>query len=133
MRASPSRRARRDIALVSKIDAGLDQRLRLDQATAPAVVEALQTAFGLAQRLAVLGRRLGVDQVGEPFDGGEVEAAVVEGAARELAGAGGPQARQAAEPVEDVAATTALPPWPCNSAVSSPVKLPGPGSQSTSA
>ncbi len=40
----------------------------------------------LAQGLTALRRRLGVDQVGKTFDGGEIELAVLESAAGELAG-----------------------------------------------
>jgi hypothetical protein len=48
----------------------------------------------LRQRLAALRFRLGVDEIGEPLDFGQVELAVLEGAARELAGLGETRARQ---------------------------------------
>ncbi len=54
----------------------------------------------MPQGLAALRFGLGVDEVGEAFGFGEVELAVLEGAAGELARLGGPQAldrRQGAE------------------------------------
>ena len=58
--------------------------------------QALELAIGLpALRLG-----LGADQIGQALDRGEIEPAVLEGAARELAGLGRPQAFDAAERAE---------------------------------
>ena len=87
----------RDIGLVGKIDAGFGQRLRLDQALAPVFGAIAEQTLQLAQRLAALRIGVGVDQIGEAFDRGEVELAVLERAAGELAGLGQPQAVHARE------------------------------------
>ncbi len=55
---------------------------------APILVEAMQRAIHLLQGLAPLLVGLGGDQVGDSLGPGEVELAVLEGAARELAGLG---------------------------------------------
>ena len=59
---------------------------------APAVIERPQRAARLPERLAPLRLGLGVDEVGEALGFGEVELAVLEGAAGELSRLGGPQA-----------------------------------------
>ena len=74
-----------DVALIGEVERGLERGAGCDQPCAPAVIERPQPAIGLTQRLAPLGLGLGVDQVGEAFGGGEVELAVLEGAAGELA------------------------------------------------
>ena len=56
-----------------------------------------QRAAGQRQRGAALRLGLGLEQVGEPLGLGEVDAAVLEGAAGELAGLGGAQALHPAE------------------------------------
>jgi len=83
-------RLRRDIArhisLVGKIDAGFGQRLRLDQSAAPTFGAIAEQALQLAERLAALRIGVGIDQIGKTLDRGEVELAVLERAAGELAG-----------------------------------------------
>ena len=55
---------------------------------APVLVEPVQRAIHLLQRLPPLRRRLGRHEIGDALGLGEVELAVLEGAARELAGLG---------------------------------------------
>ena len=64
------------------------------EARPPAFIELAQRPFHLPQRLDTLGLGLGIDQIGKAFDLGEVELAVLEGAARELAGRRRAQIRQ---------------------------------------
>ena len=71
-----------------------------EQPLPPALVEPAQRPLGLAQRLAPLRRRLGIDQVGEALDAGEVQLAVLEGATRELAGLRQPAALDPADRLE---------------------------------
>ena len=111
----------------------LDQRQCLDQPRAPGLGAVAEQAVQLPKRLPALRLGLGADQVGQALDRGEVELAVLEGAAGELA-----RLRQAAGPragpsAASTAAITARPPCSCNSAMSSPVSLRGPGNQSASA
>ena len=82
------------VALVGEVETGFDQRLRAHEFRAPAFVERAQRPFGLRQRLAALRFRLGVDEIGKSLDLGQVELAVLEGAARELAGLGEARAGQ---------------------------------------
>ena len=63
-----------------------------DQPLPPAGIELGQRPLDLAQRLTALGGGLGIDQVGQALGGGQVELAVLEGAAGELAGLGRPTA-----------------------------------------
>ena len=77
-----------------------DQRQRLNQLLPPGLGRRAERAFHLAQRLAPLALRFGRHQVGEAFDRGEIELAVLEGAAGEFAGLGRSQALDAAERVE---------------------------------
>ena len=79
---------RRHIALIGKIDAGLDQRLRVDDLLAPVARAIAEQTFQLTQRLAALAIGVGVNEIVEAFSFGEVELAVLEGAARKLAGLG---------------------------------------------
>ena len=118
--------------LVGKIDARLDQRQRLDQPAAPGIRPAAERAGKLPHRLRALRLGLGEHQIGEALDGGEIEPPVLERAPRELARLRGPQARQRPS-ASCTAATTALPPCRCSSAMSSPVSVFGPGNHSTSA
>ena len=117
----------RHIGLVGKIDPRLDQRQRLDQPLAPGLGAIAEQALELAKRLAALRLGLGADQVGEAFDRGEVELAVLERAAGELAGLGRAQALRCAPSAASTAAITARPPCNCSSAMSSPVSLFGAG------
>ena len=87
----------RHVAFVGKVDRGLDLRQRLDRARAPGLGAVAEQAAHLLERLPALRLGLGADQVGERLDLGEVELAVLEGAARELAGLRHPQARDPAE------------------------------------
>ena len=93
--ASDLRKRRRDqfrrhIALVGKIDAGLDQRRSLDDLRAPVARAVAEQALQLAQRLAALPVGVGMDQIVETFGLGEVELAVLERAAGKFAGLGRP-------------------------------------------
>src|SRR3546814_12229758 len=63
------------------------------QPSGPAAGEPRETAFHLAERLAALRFGVGLDEVGQPLDGGEIEPPIVAGAAREFSGLGRPQAR----------------------------------------
>ena len=88
------RQRRRDqfrghIALVGKIDAGFDQRRRLDDPRAPVARFVAEQALQLAQRLAALPVGVGVNEIVEAFGFGQIELAVLEGAAGEFAGLGG--------------------------------------------
>ena len=76
---------------------GLDLRQRLDRARAPGLGAVAEQAAHLLERLPALRLGLGADQVGERLDLGEVELAVLEGAAGELAGLRQPQALDPAE------------------------------------
>ncbi len=87
-RPGPPRQRARQV-LVGKIDLGFDQRRRFDQPGAPALIERAERALGLAQRLAALALGLGVHQIGQALGFGQVELAVLEGAAGELARLGG--------------------------------------------
>src|SRR5215475_13621506 len=74
----------RDIVLVGKIDAGLDQSQRLDQPLPPCLGTVAEETPELLVCLSTLCLGLGRDQVSEPFDRGQIHAAVLERAAREL-------------------------------------------------
>ena len=67
---------------------------------APAFVELPQRAFRLRQRLTPLRLGLGIDQIGEALDLGEIELAVLERAPRELAGLGEPHAGEGEQRIE---------------------------------
>ena len=100
--ASPSVRALRDrvarhVGLVGEVDRCFHQRRGSDQPLPPARVEPAQRPLSLAQRLAPLGPRLGIDEIGQALDAGEVQLAVLEGAARELAGLRQPAALDRAD------------------------------------
>ena len=74
----------------------------------------------LPQRLAALAIRVGVNEIVEALGLGEIELAVLERAARELARLGRARIRNS-EIAARSAASTARPPWTWNSATSSPV------------
>ena len=74
--------------LFRKVDRRFDPRERTQQTAAPGLDLLAEGAFHLPQRLASLRLGLGGDEIGETFDLGQVELAVVEGAAREGAGLG---------------------------------------------
>ncbi len=61
---------------------------------APAVIEPGEAAIHLPERLPALGGSLGIDQIGHRLGLGQVEAAVIEGLAREITRAGRPQLRK---------------------------------------
>ena len=112
----------------------LDQRQRLDQPLAPGSRRdrrAAPDSCRIAWRALRLG--LGINQIGEAFDRGEVELAVLERAAGELARPPPAAIPAACASAANSAAITARPPCRCSSAMSSPVSLFGPGNQSTSA
>ena len=82
-------------------------------------------ALGERQRRLALRFGLGLDQVGEAFRLGQVDPAVLERAAGELARlrpVAGPRSTPSAA---STASTTARPPWHWNSTISSPVELAG--------
>ena len=81
---------RRHIALVGKIDAGLDQRGSLDDLRAPVARSVAEHALQLTQRLAALPVSVGMDEIVEAFGFGEIELAVFKRAAGEFAGLGRP-------------------------------------------
>ena len=87
----------RHVGFVGEIDPRLDQRQRLDQPRAPAFGAVAEQAFHLPERLAALRLGLGTDQIGQAFDRGEIELAVLERAAGELAGLRRPQPLDPAE------------------------------------
>ena len=87
----------RHVGLVGKIDTGLDQRQRLDQPPPPGLGAVAEQALHLPERLPPLPLRLGADQIGKAFNRCEVELAVLEGAAGELARLSRAQALDAAE------------------------------------
>ena len=55
----------------------------------------------MRQRLAALRLGLGIDEIGKTLDLGQIELAVLEGAARELAGLGEPRAGEREHRVDD--------------------------------
>jgi hypothetical protein len=68
---------RRHIALVGEIDTRLDQRTSLDNLCAPGLRAFAQKSLELPQRLTALHLGLGIDQVGEAFDLGEIKLTVL--------------------------------------------------------
>ena len=74
--------------LVGKVDGGFEMGKGAEAKRAPILVEAMQRTIHLLQRLAALLIGLGGDEVGDGLGLGEVELAVLERAARELAGLG---------------------------------------------
>ena len=90
-----------DIGLVGEVEAGLGERLRLHQLLAPQLVERPRPAFGLRDGLARLRLGLGGDEIGKALDLGEIDAPVLEGAPRELAGLGQPHASERGERIDD--------------------------------
>ena len=119
----------RNVVLVGEVDAGFDQRQRLDQPLAPGLRARAEHALEMLERLPALRFGLGRHQIGEAFDRGQIHAAVLERAAGELAGLGVPKAVELAS-AASTAAITARPPCTCSSAMSSPVSLFGAGNQS---
>ena len=75
----------------------LDQRQRLDQPRPPGLGALAEQALELAIGLPALRLGLGADQIGQALDRGEIEPAVLERAAGELAGLGRPAALDPAE------------------------------------
>ena len=87
----------RHVGLVGKVDAGFDQRQRLDEFLPPGLGAVTQRAGHLPIGLPALALGFRHYQIGEAFDGGEIELAVLEGAAGEFAGLGGAQILEAGE------------------------------------
>ena len=82
------RRRRFDAAgqvLIGKIDAGFNVGEGLEQPFAPGFIKLSELPLKLPQGLVALGRGFGLDQVGQPFGGGQIHLAVLEGAAGKLA------------------------------------------------
>ena len=102
-RKTGRRRRHRILAqlLIREIDGGLDVGPERHELVAPAVVEPMQPAFHLGERLAPLGFGFGRDQVGGPLRFREVEAAGLEGAPGELAGLGRAQAGDRSERIAE--------------------------------
>ena len=78
----------RDVALVGEVQARFNLCAGIEQRLAPECDSIRQTAGEAGHRLLPLALGLGKDQIAEAFDLGEIELAVEEGAARELAGVG---------------------------------------------
>ncbi len=76
----------RHVALVAEIDGRLDQGAGPQQLAAPPLIELRQRAAHLVQRLAPLCLGLRIDEIGKALDLGQIQLAVVKGAAGELAG-----------------------------------------------
>ena len=89
--------------LVGKIDRRFEMGQRAQAERAPVLVEAMQRAIHLLQRELALLVGFRRDQVGDGFGLGEVELAVLEGAARELAGLGQPAEAQLADRLQRAA------------------------------
>jgi hypothetical protein len=83
--------------LIGKIDRGLDPCGGADQFATPVLVKLAETALQLTNRLTSLGFGLGFDQVREGLRLGEIEASILDGSPRELAGLGQSQAGQRAQ------------------------------------
>ena len=79
----------RHIALVREIDPGFDQGRRFDDPRAPVARLVAEQSLQLAQRLAALPVRVGVNEIVESFGLGEIELAILERAPGKLAGLGG--------------------------------------------
>ena len=77
---------------------------------APCVRARAEQSLHLPQRLAPLHFRLGVDEIGDAFGGGQIELAVLERAPGEFAGLRGAQARRRSPSAATTAAITARPP-----------------------
>lgn len=75
-----------DIAFVGEVDGGFGEGAGFEQPVAPSFALTAEGATGLDQGLAALSVGFGVDEVGQPFGGGQVNAAVFEGATGELPG-----------------------------------------------
>ena len=103
------------------------KRGSLNQAGSPALIDGCsERTSALAERLATLTLSLGVHEVGKAFGLGQVELAVLEGAAGEFAGLGRCRTPGTAERKPGSSPRRRLgPPWTCSSATSSPVKLAG--------
>ena len=97
------RRVRRDIALIGEVEARLDECLGAQQLLAPGFIERAGPTVGLGERLARLRLGLGVDEIGEALDLGEVELAVGEGTGGELAGLRQPHASYRQHRLDDAA------------------------------
>jgi hypothetical protein len=77
---------RRHIALIGEIDAGFDQCRSLNDLCAPVTRLVPEQTFQLAQRLAALPIGVGMNEIIETLRLGEIELAVLEGAAGKFAG-----------------------------------------------
>ena len=78
------------IGFIGKIDPRLDQGQRLDQSPPPSLGAVADQTFELTKGEAPLRLRFGGDEIGQALDRREIEPAVFEGAAGELASLGGP-------------------------------------------
>ena len=78
------------IGFIGKVDPRLDQGQRLDQSPPPSLGAVADQAFELAKRETPLRLSFGGDEIGQPLDRREIEPAVLERAAGELASLGRP-------------------------------------------
>ena len=90
----------RHIGLIGKIDPRLDQGQRLDQSSPPSLGAVADQAFKLTKGEAALRLGFGSNEIGQAFDRGEIEPAIFESAAGELAGLGGPASLDRRQRVE---------------------------------
>ena len=85
---------RGDVGLVREVDTSLGQGHRLNQPQSPVLGTIAKETLELPHGLPPLRLGIGVDQVGQSLDRGQVELAVVEGAPGEFTGFGRSQPRQ---------------------------------------
>src|SRR3569623_1241372 len=83
---------RRNIALGGEVDARFNQRHRLEDLLAPVLRAMAEQSLQLMQRLPPLPVGVGMNEIIETFGLGQIKLAVLERAARELAGLGWTQA-----------------------------------------
>ncbi len=84
-------------SLVREIDERLEERQGPDQVRAPPIIKLRQHARRLTQRLHPLCVRLGIDEICEPLDLGEIEFPVLESPPCEFSGLGFPHPVHAGE------------------------------------
>ena len=85
---------RRHIGLVREVDPGFGQRHGLDQPRRQSSAPIAQQPLQFAHRLATLRLGIGMDQIRQPFDRGQVELAVLKGPPGKFTCLGRPQPRQ---------------------------------------
>ena len=123
----------RNVGLIGEVNPRLDEGERGDNLLTPRLGTIANQPLELTKRLPALRRGLGRNQIRQAFDGGEIEPAVVEGAAGEFAGLGRAAAVDGRQCVKHGGNDAHDCRCSCSSAMSSPVSLSGPGNQSASA